>query len=106
MNDIPYYTSEQIALAREMDLLTWLRLYDPGELVHVSGGEYCTREHDSLKISNGKWNWWSQGFGGATALDYLVKVKEIPFVQAMGMILDAKGNSPSFFNAQKQEKLM
>ena len=104
MKDIPYYTNEQIALAREMDLLTWLRLYDPGELVHVSGGEYCTKEHDSLKISNGKWNWWSRGFGGATALDYLVKVKEIPFVQAMGMILDAKGNSPSLFNAQRQEK--
>lgn len=101
---MPYYTSEQIELAREMDLLTYLRLHDPTELVHVSGGEYCTREHDSLKISNGKWNWWSRGFGGATALDYLVKVKEIPFVQAMDMILNAEGKSPSFFNAQRQEK--
>lgn len=89
---MPYYTSEQIAKAREMDLLTYLRLHDPGELVHVSGGEYCTREHDSLKISNGKWNWWSRGFGGATALDYLIKVKGIPFIQAMGMILDGQAN--------------
>ena len=80
---MPYYTEEQIAQAREMDLLTYLRLHDPGELVHVSGGEYCTREHDSLKISNGKWNWWSRGFGGQSALDYLVKVKGIPFTQAM-----------------------
>ena len=101
---MPYYTDEQIAKARDMDLLTYLRLHDPGELVHVSGNEYCTREHDSLKISNGKWNWWSRGFGGASALDYLVKVKEIPFLQAMGMILDTEGKSPSFFDVKRPEK--
>ena len=101
---MPYYTKEQIAQAREMDLLTYLRLYDPGELMHVSGNEYCTREHDSLKISNGKWNWWSRGFGGQSALDYLVKVKGIPFIEAMGMILDTEGKSPSFFDGQKQKR--
>ena len=37
-----------------MDLLTYLRNYEPQELVHVSGNTYCTREHDSLRISNGK----------------------------------------------------
>ena len=33
-------------------------------LVHVGGSTYCTREHDSLKISNGKWNWFSRKIGG------------------------------------------
>ena len=87
-----------------MDLLTYLRLHEPGELVHVSGSEYCTREHDSLKISNGKWMWFSRGFGGATALDYLVKVKQIPFTQAMGMVLDAEVSKPSLFYAQRQAR--
>lgn len=99
---MPYYSKEQIARAREMDLLTYLRLHDPGQLVHISGGEYCTRDHDSLKISNGKWNWWSRGFGGASALDYLVKVKQIPFIEAMAMVLDTEGRSPSFFDGQRQ----
>lgn len=45
-----YYTQEQIEKAREMDLLTYLRNYEPQELVHVTGKTYCTREHDSLKI--------------------------------------------------------
>ena len=49
------------------------------ELVHFGGGTYCTREHDSLKISNGKWCWFSRGIGGYSALDYLIKVKEMPF---------------------------
>ena len=101
---MPYYTKEQIERAREMDLLTYLRLFDPGQLVHVSGSEYCTRDHDSLKISHGKWMWFSRGFGGASALDYLVKVKQIPFMQAMGMILDTEGKSPLFFNAQRLGK--
>ena len=99
-----YYTQEQIEKAREMDLLTYLQNYEPQELVHVTGKTYCTREHDSLKISNGKWNWWSRGFGGQSALDYLVKVKGIPFTQAMGMILDTEGKSPSFFDGQRQDR--
>lgn len=65
-----YIAAEDIARAKEMDLLTYLRNYEPQELVHVSGNTYCTREHDSLRISNGKWCWFSQGIGGRSALDY------------------------------------
>ncbi|MEI3121025.1 MAG: hypothetical protein V8S86_08595 [Eubacteriales bacterium] len=70
-----YVTPEQIAQAKEWDLLTYLQRYDPHQLVHVGGSTYCTREHDSLKISNGKWNWFSRKIGGKTALDYLIKVQ-------------------------------
>ena len=62
-----YVTPEQIAQAKEWDLLTYLQRYDPHQLVHVGGSTYCTREHDSLKISNGKWNWFSRKIGGKTA---------------------------------------
>ena len=50
-----YYCNEEIERARSIDLLTYLQTYEPTELVHVRGDTYCTREHDSLKISNGKW---------------------------------------------------
>ena len=36
-----------------MDLLTYLRRFEPEELVHICGDTYATRTHDSLKISNG-----------------------------------------------------
>ena len=78
-----YVTPEQITQAKELDLLTYLQRFDPQELVHVSGNTYCTREHDSLKISNGKWNWFSRGIGGKTALDYLIKVQGFSFTQAV-----------------------
>jgi hypothetical protein len=73
-----------------MDLLTYLQNYEPQELIHVSGGTYCTREHDSLKISNGKWNWFSRGIGGKTALDYLIKVKDYSFLEAVETILGGR----------------
>lgn len=72
--------------ARQMDLLAYLKCYEPSNLMRVSGNVYCTREHDSLKISNGKWHWWSRGFGGVSALDYLIKVKEVDFVEAVEII--------------------
>lgn len=72
-----------IEQARQMDLLSYLRAYEPSNLVRVGGNVYCTREHDSLKISNGKWYWWSRGIGGVSALDYLIKVKDYGFVEAV-----------------------
>ena len=66
------YTSEEIRFARQMDLYYYLRQHEPHQLVHVAGNTYSTREHDSLKISNGKWCWFSRGIGGRSALDYLI----------------------------------
>lgn len=74
--------------ARQIDLLSYLRTYEPSNLVKVKGttNVYCTAEHDSLKISNGKWYWWSRGFGGYSALDYLIKVKGCGFVEAVEIL--------------------
>lgn len=92
---MPYYTKEQIAQARELDLLTYLQRYDPDELVHIGSGTYCTRSHDSLKISNGKWCWWSRHIGGVSALDYLMKVCGYKLPEAVGRILGNQTQLPS-----------
>ena len=89
---MPYYSEEQIKKARSIDLLTYLQTYEPTELVKLKGDTYCTREHDSLKMSNGKWYWWSQGFGGVSALDYLTKVQGLSFMDAMKKLVDDEPN--------------
>jgi len=96
---MPYYNKDQIARAREMDLLTYLQRYEPDELIHDGGNSYRTRSHDSLKISNGLWCWWSHGTGGRTALDYLVKVRSCEFTEAVGLILR---DNPVSFPAQSR----
>ena len=83
---MPYIAPEIIIQAKEMDLLTYLRNYEPYELVRLTGNTYTTRTHDSLKISNGKWMWWSRGIGGRNALDYLIKVRDMNFIEAVETI--------------------
>lgn len=94
---MPYYDKEQISQAREMDLLTYLQRHEPDELIHDGGGSYRTRSHDSLKISNGLWCWWSRGIGGKTALDYLTQVRGLDFPEAVERILR---DGPVSFPAQ------
>lgn len=80
---MPGVTKEQIARAKEWDLFSYLQAYEPQELKRCGGNEYRTMSHGSLKISNGKWHWHSRGIGGRTALDYLVKVRQMDFVEAV-----------------------
>ena len=90
----PYLSKDQIAAAREMDLLTYLRRFEPEELVHIGGDTYAIRTHDSLKISNGKWCWWSRNIGGTNALDYLTTVEGISFFDAVQRILGEPPHVP------------
>ena len=101
---MPYIPSEVVSRAKQMDLYTYLHDYEPQELVHLGGGTYCTREHDSLKISNGKWHWFSRGFGGVTALDYLIKVRGYTFLDAVNTILGRAAVRPPIFYAQKPKQ--
>ena len=64
---MPYVAPEVVQRVKQIDLLTYLKNYEPYELVHFSGNVYTTRSHDSLKISNGKWMWWSRGIGDRSA---------------------------------------
>lgn len=98
---MPYIAPEVITEAKRMDLLTYLREYEPGELVKFSSNTYTTRTHDSLKISNGKWMWWSRGIGGKSTLDYLIKVRGMDFVQAVQTIM---GNGSVSFPTCKNIK--
>ena len=96
-----YIPPEVIQQVKQIDLLTYLQLYEPYELRRLSSRVYCTKSHDSLKISNGKWMWWSRGIGGRSALDYLVKVREMDFVEAVKLILSC---SPVYFPIVERER--
>lgn len=89
-----YVTKEEIEQARQLDLLSYLQRYRPDELVKVTRGVYSLRSHDSLKISNGKWYRWSNGVGGVSALDYLIKVEGIPFVEAVRHLCECTKHWP------------
>lgn len=95
-----FISPEQTQKAKEMDALTYLINYEPYELVKLSAGNYCTKTHDSLKLSNGKWYWWSKGIGGRSAVDYLMAVKDLSFYEAVKTICDCS-NIPYRLNLTK-----
>ena len=91
---------ELIEKARQVDIITYLNRYEPGELVQIRGDVYTIRSHDSIKISikTGKWMRWATGDGGHTAIDYLVKVQGMTLQDAV-RLLTADANTPP----QKQQ---
>ena len=83
---MPGVSKEQIDAARQMTAIEFLQRYRPGELVKAeSRGEFQLRTHDSFKINGvtSKFHWKSRDIGGKSALDYLVKVEGVDFVEAV-----------------------
>ncbi|MDL2253512.1 DUF3991 and toprim domain-containing protein [Ruminococcaceae bacterium OttesenSCG-928-I18] len=83
---------EQLAQVKIIDLYSYLAVAEPGNLKRCGQDEYRLIDHDSLKVSVsiGKWNWRSQGFGGTTALQYLITVRGFSLPQAAQMVLESK----------------
>ncbi len=50
-----FISKKDLARIKELDLLTYLKNYEPQELVKKSRNDYVTRTHGSLHISNGLW---------------------------------------------------
>lgn len=85
---MPGVTKEQIAKARDVDLLSYLQQYEPTELKRDGSGGYRTVSNGSLVYYNSYWYWNRGGYAIKSALDYLVKVRGIPFVDAVETLCD------------------
>lgn len=103
---MPGVNKDQIAKAKEIDLLSYLQQYEPQEIKRTSRNEYCTVTHDSLKISNGKWYWFSRDIGGKTALDYLIKVRNMDFVEAVNLLCEGWAAPAASFQGTKKPEPM
>lgn len=100
-----YITPEQLAEVKKIDLFTYLSNYEPNELVRLSRNDYVTRSHSSLHISNGLWTWWTQGIGGRSALDYLIKVENMCFIDAALLINDCITKIPPTIKKMQKKRL-
>ena len=102
---MPYIPPELVAEARQVDLLTYLKNYEAYELVEVCRNTYTTKSHVSLKISNGLWYWFTKGVGGKSAIDYLIKVRNYTFINAVQTVLgNIKIQAPVQYKQQEKDK--
>lgn len=88
---------------KKIDLVTYFRTYMPNELVKASNNEYTTRTHDSLRMSNGLWNWCSRGFGGRNAIDFVQKTQNMNFNDAANYVLEKMQMQTPIFVKQEQK---
>ena len=70
--------------ARSADVLAFLEKHHGFTFTH-RGGVYRCRQHPSLAVKDDRlsWYWHSKGMGGHGALDYLMKIENLPFRQAV-----------------------
>lgn len=74
--------------ARNADIINFFEHRYGFSFAHHNGGYRC-KEHKSLAVSDNRlsWFWHSKGLGGHGALDYLIKVENTPFRQAVGILM-------------------
>ncbi len=101
---MPGVNEEQVARAREIDLLSYLQVYEPRELKPDGPGRYTTVTHGSLVISNGKWNWNAGGIAGVSALDYLIKIRGMGFVAAVEHLTGEKAETAKSYQTEAKSQ--
>lgn len=102
---MPRVTEEQVRSAKALDLLSYMRLYEPNNLMR-KGNDYCTKDHDSLIVSpNGLWHWKSRNIGGCTALQYLIKVRGMDFVSAVLLLCNGTPAQNTETDAPSEKKI-
>ena len=74
--------------ARVADMVAFLEKYNGFTFAH-RGGEYRCRQHPSLAVKNDRLSfyWHSKGIGGHGVLDYLTKVENMPFRDAVDVVI-------------------
>lgn len=82
-----YYTKEEREQAAGVHILTYLE--STGRSLVKVGHDYCTDEHDSLRIDPDTqvWNWYSRKIGGKGAVDYAIKVDGLSAPEAVKKII-------------------
>lgn len=88
---MPGVTKEQIEAAKQISAIQFLRRYRPGQLEKdAARGELHLKDHDSFKIceATSLWHWKSRDVGGRSALDYLIKVEGVDFLEAVRQLCE------------------
>jgi len=91
---------------RHTDMLAFLEKYHGFTFAHQSGVYRC-RQHKSLAVKNDRlsWYWHSKGVGGFGALDYLTKIENLSFRQAVETVTDIPA-APTIREQQQDKQLV
>jgi len=60
---MPGVSREKIDRARAVPILEYILSHEPNNVRRIGSAHYL-KDHNSLEIGNGLWNWHSRGIGG------------------------------------------
>ena len=81
-----FIPKDELMIIKSIDLYTYFKTVKPDELVKHSAGDYKTKTHSSLHMSNGLWNYFNGGIGGKNAVDYFMKMEGYSFIKACNKV--------------------
>ena len=99
-----YVAPEIVEEIKKMDLITYLKNYEPHELVRDSRTQYSMKSHSSLKMSNGYWNYFNGGIGGKNAVDYVEKMLGYKFPDSIEYIIKKMNGRVPVYVPQPEKK--
>ena len=99
--------SNIVEQARHTDVLAFLEKRHGFTFTH-RGGMYRCRQHPSLAVKDDRlsWYWHSKGIGGHGALDYLMKIENLPFRQAVETVAHVPAVVPISAERQPDKRLI
>lgn len=95
---MPGVTEQEIAQAKQMNLYQYMQLCEPDNFRPEGPGQFRHKGHSSLTFAeDGSWTYFKTKATGRTALNYLIAVEGVSFVEAVREINRIQsGVSPSF----------
>lgn len=91
-------TEQEIAQAKQMNLYQYMQLCEPDNFKPEGPGQFRHKGHSSLTFAeDGSWTYFKTKATGRTALNYLIAVEGVSFVEAVREINRIQGGvRPSF----------
>lgn len=95
---MPGVTEQEIAQAKQMNLYQYMQLCEPDNFKPEGPGQFRHKGHSSLTFAeDGSWTYFKTKATGRTALNYLIAVEGVSFVEAVQEINRIQGGvRPSF----------
>ena len=95
---MPGVTEQEIAQAKQMNLYQYMQLCEPNNFKPEGPGQFRHKGHSSLTFAeDGSWTYFKTKATGRTALNYLIAVEGVSFVEAVREINRIQGGvRPSF----------
>lgn len=99
------YTEQEIADARQTDMIDFLGRQNGYSFIH-EGASYRCREHNSLVVNADRkqWYWNSQHIGGNNVIDWLCSIENLDFKTACGVVISKHSYDKMNFESAKNVK--